>query len=179
MLTSNQIRAVMEQALGPVGEVTSMRGATLLEVSRPQAEKATQMGCLRVGGETVTLEVVRKRLTPSDIFEYLQEELRTREESQVLMGGLDRTKPRQAQAVSSTSKEDNTPKEGSVEAPVKKFPFESRPKGNREKGGKNEGKSEGKSGKGKGGKQSKGKGKGKGKGWQGKGGRGPPSQDQQ
>ena len=85
-LTPNQIKAVMEQAVGPLGEVTSMRGGTLLEVSRPQAERATQMGCLRVGGETVTLEVVRKRLTPSDIFEYLQEELRTREESQVLMG---------------------------------------------------------------------------------------------
>ena len=169
-LSHHQVKAIVEQALGPVGQVTAMKGAFLLEVSRPQAERAAQMANLKVGGEMVSLEVVRKRMAPAEIFEYLQEELRTREESQVLMGGLDKGKTRQAQAVSTSSKEDNPLKEGSAEAPPK-VPFEPRAKGSQDKGGKNGGKN----GKGKGG---KGKGKGRDKGWHGKGGRGPPGQDQ-
>ena len=178
----------MERALGPVGSVTPMRGAILIEVSRPQSERAAQIGSMKVGSELVTLEVVRKRMSPGEIFDYLQDELRTREESMVLMGGLDRVRPqRQAHAISS-SPGDKVLKEGS--GSNGSSPSELRPGGDSTKGGgknyggRGGGKSQGgqdrgKSGKGKGGKSGKGKTKGKGKGDHGKGGRGPPERDAQ
>ena len=79
----------MENILGPIGNITQQKGCRLIEMSGPQADKLLVYKGLKVDGKNVTLEKVGKRLSPSQIFDFLQEELRTQEESEVIKGNVE------------------------------------------------------------------------------------------
>ena len=96
-----KIRAIVEKVVGRITNIVAQKGAYLLDMSKEQAEKMAQIGTVKVGTELYTLEQVRKRMSPADMFDYLQSELRTREESQIIAGQAEKQKlpARYAQAV--------------------------------------------------------------------------------
>ena len=101
-MVEDQVKKVVEKLVGPIKGLTKMKGCFLLEISQPQCDKLVGMKGLKVSQTAVTLEARRKRMGHGEIFDWLQTQLRIREESDVLKGSLKESRaPRYGKGVSS------------------------------------------------------------------------------
>ena len=72
------------------GEMKSLKGCFMIVVAKHQAEKAGKMETIKVSGQLVKLQVVRRRSMPEECFSFVAEDLRRHEESKVMMGSVEK-----------------------------------------------------------------------------------------
>ena len=107
-LGADKLKTILERAVGPVGTITTQKGSFLVEMAKPQADKLLGMG-VKVDGVQIQLDLVRKRLSATDIFEWLQEEMRTREESKMIAENVSKIRGVQSQPPTFAPKEGSGP----------------------------------------------------------------------
>ena len=84
------MKSIVERAVGPIKLVEKLKGCFLVEfTTAAQLHHFLSRSDLRINGQALQVQQVRARWRPSDIMDFLSDELRLRDESAVLSRHVD------------------------------------------------------------------------------------------